>query len=956
MRSLGKIALISVCLFFQSFSALGKSAACDTGFYSLGKENLQKALKNYDSCLKGKGITPSSQIALSQVQSFDKNCRLSRDQTLEAKHDLNAALENGFWLDLASKSHQQANCRIDFFNQYFEKPTQKQKLNAKAAEHFEQHQERLAALGHYRAKLSKDRQDWQNAANANRGLGSERVKGLDTLIGSVDKEIATYLAKIPLGYEPEVGARLMAMAMTGTFDEMSFAAGMFEATEKYKKTTQFYSDRRIQDKQGEGNYCLDVNYKNFAASSGQTDTLVDSYKFLSKKEKGILQCRVNSVYKVGADRLSTGMTGAFVVGGVLAAVPTGGGSLGVSLSAVGVVTSVVGFVDQLDQARQKCALSTYIVSGQQGKCNPEQDFNNAVDSSTMGSCLANIGLAAVGAVEIPVNFVQLARAVKLKTATKVVPEKAVAEEAIEEAPVEEIVVTAPRKKKKPASVSSARTQTKSVDANSNMTRNQFTSENLKRGLTTKKQNVRWVKIADMDPQPEGIRYLDTENAAVKVLNDTTLDKNFVTAMTNKHKQLVMDRIQSLEAKYPDIEFIPYSDFKSFRFAFRPKPPLKELPNNFYSDVDKAFKQANKDLSDILKDNGLVNQFSDSRDWFKAGYGETADGAADLSRYSRTAPDSNYARTRDRIYTETRETDLKMAELYRGSVQSSMKGSDLLEETAMGGEFIPKAEVFDAVRKTNTVEETQEFLLKTTGNQVSLQDAKKLRTYTGMVDKFSPSLRITKRESSVLNGKYGGITIDLVGAGSKNLTETSRATAGAKTIDEVFVKARAGEKEVTALLDAKKLEVKDTVMPILKKHGINGRFVASGDDITIVPTNKPISDEIQKEIADALAATKEPSSFRMGMVGTGIRTTQDRMILATTMEDVVKKTVLKVDVPPEIRKQVFISAQTDATAVGKGQVKMIIGGKISPAIRKKYEEAFKKAIQEINEKTKSSYEP
>lgn len=273
-------------------------------------------------------------------------------------------------------------------------------------------------------------------------------------------------------------------------------------------------------------------------------------------------------------------------------------------------------------------------------------------------------------------------------------------------------------------------------------------------------------------------------------------------MTNKHKQLVMEKIRALEAKYPDVEFIPYSDFKSFRYAFRPKPPLKELPSGFYSDIDKAFKQANSELSDLLKKNGLIDKFSDSREWFKAGYGETADEAADLSRYSRTAPDSNYVRTRDRIYTETRETDLKMAKLYGESIQSSMKGSNLLEETATAGKFIPKAEVFDAVRKTRTAEETQEFLFRTTGNQVSLADAKKLRTYTGMVDKFSPSLRITKRESSVLSGKHGGITIDLVGAGSKNLKETSRATAGAKEIDDVLLRARAGEKKVTELLDAK----------------------------------------------------------------------------------------------------------------------------------------------------------
>lgn len=962
MLLLARTLLILTCLFFQSGLALAEGPQfalqsggitqpeqkeeCDLGWYNGAKDLAQKGLsQKFNTCLKDKGVPKDSIAALTQVQNFDQQCNAKRDRELTTRDDLNWAIEDAFWQDIAKKSHTQSTCRRTYIDQYLKDPNTQKDLHDKVEPAFNQYKERLEDLGTYRAYQEKQVQDWktQNAASG-RGLFSDRVKAEEDTLRSIDSEIAGILSKIPMGHEPEVGARLMAMAMKGSFNPRSFFFGVKEARTKYVESEKTYT-KRINPAQK--NYCLNVGYKNTAAQSGQAENLIKSYDFLDKKSKAILQCRVSTVYDVGADRVAKVTTGFIIGGAILAAIPTEGTSLAVAMGAIGITASALGFIDQLEIVREQCSLSTYIISGQNGTCDPRKEFSSITQTNTMGSCVANAGLLAVGAVAIPTSILSTLKAVRATRLMKA-PKPQVVDEA--EEVVEELVVTA----SKPKAVPKKSLATKDL---LKINRKKFTDENLKVGLTTERQNTRWNEVADLEPPPQGVRFLDTENAAVKVLNDSTLDKNFVTAMTYKHKQLVMDRIKILETKYPDVEFLPYSDFKSFRYAIRPKPPLKEIPKEVYSDINIAFKEANLELAEILKANKLTDKFNGPDDWFKAGFEETADGASDLSRWGRgnsePAAGPNHVRTRTGTYMEARETDIKMAELYRGSIQSSMKGSPLLEESSVAGQFVPKAEVFDAVRKTKSAEETQKFIKWNTGEDISLADAGKLRKYAELSDSFSPHLRIMKGEHSVLDGKHGGFSIDIVGAGSKNANRTANATVNAKDIDEVLRRARAGEREVTALLDAKKIEVKDTVLPVLERHGIKAKFVASGDDITIVPLNKPMSDQVKKEVVDAIAKTKDPSSYRMGIVGTKVPDTTDRMILATTMEDIVKKTMLKVEVPPEIRKQIFISAEAQTTKLGSGQVKLHIGGDVSPTMRRKYEEAFKKAVDEIN-KTGSKY--
>jgi hypothetical protein len=487
-------------------------------------------------------------------------------------------------------------------------------------------------------------------------------------------------------------------------------------------------------------------------------------------------------------------------------------------------------------------------------------------------------------------------------------------------------------------------------------RDRFSDQYVSRNMTTAAENEKWVELAnDLNP-PSGTRFFDVENSMMKHLNDTTLDKNFVTALTNQHKELIATKMQELVKKYPDVEFIPYSDFKSVRYALKPKPPATSLPYGIDAEIGKAFELSNQEFITILKNKKLVPKGEDPSWWFRAGWGDTADQATFATRYSRTAPSTNQMRRfTDADLRESQNTTLKYTEAYRQNVQSSLGKTSLLEESSVPGKMIPRAEVFDALRKTQTPEELISFLKKTTGQQLTPSQAKVLRTYGNMTDEFSPGIHIIQREQAILDKNTGGITFDLVGAGSENAQATAKALAKATDVESAVRESRVGEKSVTENLARRKNEVKNAVAPILEKYKINARFISSGDDMALIP-EKALSDVIKKEIAQALAKTENPSSIRMSSVGQGIPTTTDRMVMATQGESVEKATrkYLQGQLPREILDKTVVSVQMEGKSVGSGNVRLVLGeGQSLTAVqRAAFQEAFKKAVQSL----KANYVP
>lgn len=488
-------------------------------------------------------------------------------------------------------------------------------------------------------------------------------------------------------------------------------------------------------------------------------------------------------------------------------------------------------------------------------------------------------------------------------------------------------------------------------------REAFSEKHVSKTFATEAQNEKWVQLANDPNLPPGTRFFDVENSAMKNLNDKTLDKNFVTALTNQHKELVISKVEALASKYPDVEFVRYSDFKSVRYALKPKPPATELPYGIESEMGKTFSEANKEFVQIMKEKNLVPEGQDPNWWFRSGWGDTADEATFAARYSRNAPSTNHMRQfTDADLRESQKTTLDFAEAYRMKVQVSLKNSSLLETSSVEGKMIPKAEVFDAIRKTETPEELSQFLTKTTGEQVTIDQARILQKYGDLTDEFSPGIHIAKREQAILDHKNGGITFDLVGAGSENSQATANALVRSQDVESAVKETRFGERSVTQNLNRRKAEIKNTVSPILDKYKIKARFVASGDDMALIP-DKPLSPAIKKEIAEALAKTEKPSSIRMSSVGEGIPNVTDRMVMATQGESIEKATrkYLQGELPKDILDKTLVSVQMEGTAVGQGNVRLVLGEgvQLTAEQRKAFSDAFRKAVTQVK---KANYKP
>lgn len=484
----------------------------------------------------------------------------------------------------------------------------------------------------------------------------------------------------------------------------------------------------------------------------------------------------------------------------------------------------------------------------------------------------------------------------------------------------------------------------------------YTQKYVTKVITTEKQNQKWVDIATSATAEDGIKFFDVENSVLKSLNDVTLDKNFVTAMTNQHKELIKTRINSLSTQFPEVEFIVYSDFKSIRYAFKPKPPATSIPNKLETEVAKVFQQANEEFLNGLKSKNLVPEGQDANWWFRAGWGETADEASFATRFSRSAPDKNQMRKfTDSDLQENQKRTLDMSNLYRESLSKSLNDKNFFIESSISGKQVLKPEIFDAIRKTKTPEELKSFIETAYDQKIELTQAKQLRTYSEMVDEFSPGIHVVRREQAILDKPTGGINFDLVGAGSENAFATADALSLADSVESAVSLTRKGEQSVTAILNKRKKEVQDTVTPILKKHGITARFIASGDDMTLIP-DKVIPAKVTFEITQAMAKIEKPASVRMSSVGSGIQTTTERMVLATQGESIEKltRTYLQGQVPKNIADQVLVSIQVETKKVGTGNIRLLLGEGIglTDAQRSSFQQAFIKAV----ENTKGKYKP
>lgn len=470
-------------------------------------------------------------------------------------------------------------------------------------------------------------------------------------------------------------------------------------------------------------------------------------------------------------------------------------------------------------------------------------------------------------------------------------------------------------------------------------RDSYIGRNLDTEVTTYEQNSAWIEKANSSTLHGSSTFLEVENTKMKFLNDTIKDKNLVTSMTNRYKELMDAKIAAIERKNPGLKIQRYSDFKSVRFAFDGK-----VPSNIEDQIQLAFQQTNKQFSEEIQKFKIVRASDKPESWFRAGYGRTADEASALARAGReTAGEGRLIRASDPKYQEKLSSTLKNSETLRKNLENKMGGTKLM--TGSTGTKTPSREVFELVRKAKSDKDLALAIEKHYQIKITENDAKLLNSYSGAIDPFSPSLRIAHRDVHNLdNAVEGGFTADFNGLGAGNSFATAEALAGKSDVTKALQAARSGEKKMTQELRGRMAAFKRAVDDMAK---------CSGDDCVGI-AKKALSNDDKIKILNRLAADSRTRGIRVAFVNKGVNEPAHRTLLSTHGEAVEKalRQELSDVLPPQRTTQMTFGIDMKTNALNKGNVDVLIGTEPGKAVSAKeaeqIREALSKAVQKVNQ--------
>lgn len=364
-----------------------------------------------------------------------------------------------------------------------------------------------------------------------------------------------------------------------------------------------------------------------------------------------------------------------------------------------------------------------------------------------------------------------------------------------------------------------------------------------------------------------------DNASQKELNSVLGRKDYVDALNNKMKEIMLKKISNIKRAYPNIEITGYSDYKSVKLLIETAD--KKLPPGLAEYLQKSYAEAVSDLDQFLKSEKLIYATDKPKLWFRAGLGQTEMRANMAARHARAFGDAPQALVfeNEKVEKLVRE-NIKASEVDRAGL---LKNHPQLFED-VNGMSVMRSSAFEVARKTKNLAEirnilTQRFDLK----QFSLDDAKLFHDYSQRLNQFSPSVLATQREvASLSNATFGGISIDLVGQGAENLRATAmglqsvvRAAKGKvdKVETEIFeTTLRRQDMIATSVFEGRKEEITSVARSSLARAT---RVKASGDDIVADP-RYPLDEDDQARIFKKLAeSTRAP--FRASYVSnTGVQ--------------------------------------------------------------------------------------
>lgn len=486
-----------------------------------------------------------------------------------------------------------------------------------------------------------------------------------------------------------------------------------------------------------------------------------------------------------------------------------------------------------------------------------------------------------------------------------------------------------------------------------LTRDVLVKDFLTYSPTTVTQNEKWISIAEKGVNSK-VKFLDVENSQLKLLNDSLKDKNLVTSLTNYHKKILSDKIEALKKEFPNLQIDQYSDFKSSRFAFS-----GDLPKELEAKLQKVFKETNQEFTDYLKSEKIIRDNDTSKEWFRAGLGQSAEQANVAARYSRHESVNELQSYSQAKLTTELTSKLNSIENSRQVLRTELGRTSMVEGNTL------HEDVFDIVRKNSSDDKKMTEVLKQRFalEKIPASTVKELRSYVKASDEFSPGIFVPKREIATLNeASKGGFSADVIGLGGSNLKGTAEALSRSKSLDQVLEETRKAEKAVTAEFQAQKKYFEEVVQRSVDPGKL--KTVCSGDDCVAIAI-KPLSEADKKKVLDGLADSKYSGKFRLAFIPEGVVDVAARNTLSTHGESVEKLLRSSLSSVMEPRKMQGLTFGLDmrTQTVNSGPIKLLIGE--APGVRlsaqeriliqKKFEESLRELNQEfLNKGVPSTY--
>jgi hypothetical protein len=486
-------------------------------------------------------------------------------------------------------------------------------------------------------------------------------------------------------------------------------------------------------------------------------------------------------------------------------------------------------------------------------------------------------------------------------------------------------------------------------------------------FTTTQQRIRWIQSALSTKPDDGHIFMDVDFSNLREVNTLYKDKNFNTAIGNKHKEILESVLSQILKKWNlESSTLFLSDYKSYRidinFGKRSATDLRRLEH----DLGLAFEAANQIFGFYLVGNNLIPSAHKPQDWFRGGIGKTADQANYAARVSRDILGRNKLRKfSDKEIQEHLQVSLKWSEVFRQELAFELRGTGLFQKLPNGAE-IPTVETFELLRKLSDPEDLKAALIKKFSYQdpvvefqlnkiLSTVFVEKLQTYKILVDTFSPSLMNAERKvASLESADHGGMVADFAGLGALNLFTTAEALTKSSDLDSMLINVRLSEQAVT--LQFKRLL--DEFDQIVRKY--YDSTVSTGDDFVAI-LRGPLGLAQKKLLLNELANKTAESRKRIAFISDGV-VKDDRNLLATHGESLEKEFRLQIEgkINPKKLNRILVGLDMRGQAVGNGGVKIILG--LPQDLALTFAEigevnlAFQNSVRKFNQENKTSYNP